>query len=197
MLRVFALLGSAVSRESTHDLWLWKDPEKPTGKFAVLGFRRWLAVAPVPFILGIAGYSIIFWFGFVVAATLMARDLAQASLIGIVVGGVFELAALVLAAFVWLLGLGAFLLFRLLYRTAGAVAPGVLRTYLDTSAPPWAGWGANEHLIRLAVPPQITTLRVAEGAPLSSFVSQAEEATFAGLEGVIGGPWPTPDPAGP
>jgi predicted acylesterase/phospholipase RssA len=197
LLRVFALLGWAVSRESTHDLWLWKDPKNPTGKVAVLGFRRWLAVAPVPLILGIAGYSIIFWFGFVVAATLVGRDLAQASPIGIVVGGVFELAAFVLAAFVWLLGLGAFLLFRLLYRTAGAVAPGVFRTYLDTSAPPWAGWGTNERLIRLAVPPQITTLRVAEGAPLSTFISQAEEATFAGLEGVIGAPWPTPDPAAP
>jgi hypothetical protein len=47
------------------------------------------------------------------------------------------------------------------------------------------------------VPPQITTLRVEKEAPLSSLISQAEEATFAGLEGVIGGPWPTPDPAGP
>jgi predicted acylesterase/phospholipase RssA len=196
-LRVFALLGWAVSRESPHDLWLWKDPKKPTGKLAVLGFRRWLSVAAVPLILGIAAYSAIFWFGFAVAATILARDLAHASLIGIVIGGLFELAALVLAAFVWLLGLVAFLLFRLLYRTAGTVAPGVLRTYLDTSAPPWAGCGENEHLIRLAVPPQITTLRVAEGAPLSSLISQAEEATFAGLEGVIGGPWPTPDPAAP
>jgi predicted acylesterase/phospholipase RssA len=107
LLRVFALLGLAVSPRTTHDLWLWKDPKNPTGKVAVLGFRRWLTVAPVPLILCIAGYSIIFWFGFVVAATLVGRDLAQASLIGIVVGGVFELAALVLAAFVWLLGLGA------------------------------------------------------------------------------------------
>jgi predicted acylesterase/phospholipase RssA len=203
LLWIFAQLGRLASRESDRDLWQWNDPKNPedpknqTGKFAVLGFRRWLAVAPVQLILGIAGYSIIFWFGFVVAATAAARDLAQSSPIGIVLGGAFELTVFGLAAFVWLLGLGTFLLSRLLYRTAGAVAPGVLRTYLDTSAPPWAGWGKNEHLIRLEVPPQITTLRVAEGAPLSSLISRAEEATFAGLEGVTGGPWPTTKPAAP
>jgi hypothetical protein len=148
LLWIFALLGRLASRDSTQDLRLWekpKKPEKPTRKFAVLGFRRWLAVAPVQLILGIAAYSIIFWFGFVVAARVLVRDLAQASPIGIVIGGAVELCAFVLAAFVWLLGLEAFLLFRLLYRTAGTVAPGVFRTYLDTSAPPWAGWGTNEH----------------------------------------------------
>lgn len=157
---------------------------------AITAFRRWLNVATLPLLLGVAGYTVMFWLGFSVVVRTVADDVSNASLIGIVIGGIFVLVALLLAILVWALGLGTFFLSRLLSRTAGTLVPGVLETYLNTSAPPWAGYAPNEHLVRLRVPAEITTLRVAPGADLVGLVKQAEETAFTALDGVTGGPWP-------
>lgn len=172
------------------NVWLWNEPKNPVVRQAITAFRRWLNVSTIPLLLGVAGYTVMFWLGFSVVVRAVVDDVSNASLIGMVIGGIFVLVALLLTILVWALGLGTFFLFRLLSRTAGTLVPGVLETYLNTSAPPWAGHAPNEHLVRLRVPPEITTLRVAPGAPLTGLLKQAEETAFTALAGVTGGPWP-------
>jgi hypothetical protein len=55
--------------------------------------------------------------------------------LGKVIGGLFALAAFVVAAGLWLLGMVTFLSLRSVYRSAGILGSDVVETYLNTSAP--------------------------------------------------------------
>jgi hypothetical protein len=85
-----------------------------------------------------------------------------------------------------------FLSLRSIYRSAGILGSDVVETYLNTSAPPWAGEAPNECVIRLTVPGNIGTLGIAEDADLDGALSEAAEATFRELErkDVHGAPFP-------
>jgi hypothetical protein len=85
-----------------------------------------------------------------------------------------------------------FLSLRSIYRSAGILGSDVVETYLNTSAPPWAGEAPNECVIRLTVPGNIGTLGIAEDADLDGALSKAAEATFRELErkDVHGAPFP-------
>ena len=141
-LRALTLLALLVEdrQDPQANVWLWNEPKNPVVRQAITAFRRWLNLSAIPLLLGVAGYTVMFWLGFSVVARAVLHDVSNASPIGMVVGGIFVLVALLLTILVWALGLGTFFLFRLLSRTAGTFAPGVLQTYLNTSAPPWAGY---------------------------------------------------------
>jgi NTE family protein len=180
--------GQGGGRESF--TWRWRTPENRHARLWVQGLRGWLSTAPVPFIAGVVGYTGMFWLGFAVVARWIVPDLAGTSVIGFVLGVLFSLAVFVLATWVWLLGLATFLSLRIAYRTVGVLGADIFQTYLNTSAPPWAGSGPNERLVRLKITEGVTTLRVAKGVDEEAIRKGAEDAAFDGLEGVRGGPAP-------
>jgi len=189
MLKMVTWLGRAFeqSRQGAPLLWRWKDPQNRRARLWVTGIRSWLATAPLPLIAGVAAYTAMFWLGFVVAASYVWADLVRSSVPGFVIGLLFSLAAFVLTVWVWAFGLATFLSFRLAYRTMGILGSDVFQTYLNTSAPPWAGWGPNERLIRLRVPDGVTTLKVGTDVDVRVVLDEAEAAAFSSLENVRGG----------
>jgi hypothetical protein len=71
----------------------------------------------------------------------------------------------------------------------------VFETYMNTSAPPWAGSAPNEYLVRLEIPDGIRTLRIEPDVDVKAKLARAEEATFSALAGVRGVPFPAPGEA--
>lgn len=167
--------------------WRWRNPNNRHARLWIPSLRGWLSTSTLPLFVGIVLYTSLFWLGFVAAARYLVPDLAS---IGGIVSFLFLLAGLVVATWVWLLGLATFLSLRVAYRTLGILGADIFQTYLNTSAPPWAGRGPNEYLVRLKAK-GVTTLRVEEGVDVVTVLEQAEEAAFVGLEGVRGGPPPT------
>jgi predicted acylesterase/phospholipase RssA len=195
LLTLVAGLGWAFSREGGRDTstWNWREPGKDNwrARFWVQGLRRWVNTSPISFIGGIAAYTVIFWLGFAVVAGWLFSALEGTSVFGFVLGLLISLAVLVLATSVWLLGLVMFLSLRVFYRTVGVLGGGIFQTYLNTSAPPWAGCGPNERLVRLRIPDGVTTLKVAEGLDEEAMQKHAERVAVRRLEGVRGGPAPS------
>lgn len=187
-------LGKLVRYKPARDdlTWRWKAPASPRARLRIRFLKIWLGVSVVPLLLGLATYALAFWVGYAIAAGYVIDDLSQASVLGKVIGGLFALTAFVVAAGLWLLGMVTFLSLRSVYRSAGILGSGVVETYLNTSAPPWAGEAPNECVIRLTVPGTIRTLGIAEHADLEGALSEAAETTFRELErkGVRGAPFP-------
>ena len=157
-------------------------------------FQRWLATAPLPMVAGVAAYTAMFGIGFVAVARWLVPDFAGVeldfeSVVAFVFGLLFSLAVLVLAAWVWILGLGAFSILRLARPTLGLLGYDLFRTFVQApAAPPWAGHGPNERLVRLKVPPGVTTLRVRPEVDVRKVLREAEDAAYSDLEGVVGSP---------
>jgi hypothetical protein len=187
-------LGKLVRYQGARDdlAWRWKDPASPRAGSFVRLLKIWLGVSVLPLLLGLAAYTLAFWVGYVIAAGYVIDDLSHSSVLGKVIGGLFALAAFVVAAGLWLLGMVTFLSLRSIYRSAGILGSDVVETYLNTSAPPWAGEAPNECVIRLTVPGNIRTLGIADHADLDGALSEAAEATFRELErkDVQGAPFP-------
>jgi len=187
-------LGKLVRYQPARDdlTWRWKTPAPRRARSVVRLLKIWLGVSVIPLLLGLATYALAFWVGYVIAAGYVIDDLSHSSVLGKVIGGLFALAAFVVAAGLWLLGMVTFLSLRSIYRSAGILGSDVVETYLNTSAPPWAGEAPNECVIRLTVPGNIGTLGIAEDADLDGALSKAAEATFRELErkDVHGAPFP-------
>jgi predicted acylesterase/phospholipase RssA len=192
LLTLVALVGRAVRYTDSRDAftWRWKTPDDRRARLWVTALRLWLGAAAIPLVLGLVAYSSMFWFGFVVAVGYIAPDLAHSSIFGLAIGVPLFLGAFVLAAWLWFLGMATFLSLLTAYRSVGVLGADVLETYLNTSAPPWAGCGPNERVVHLTVPDGIGTLGISDKAILDPALAEAEKATFAGLEGIRGGQLP-------
>ena len=187
-------LGRLVRYRSALDdfSWRWPTPASRRARLWVRVLKIWLGVSPIPLALGLAAYGLAFWVGYVIAAGYVIDDLSHASVFGLLIGVPIALAAFVVAAGLWLLGLITFLSLRSVYRSAGILGSGVVETYLNTSAPPWAGAAPNECVIHLRVPEDIGTLGIAEDADVEGALAEASETTFDELErnGVRGATFP-------
>jgi predicted acylesterase/phospholipase RssA len=195
LLTLASWLGRLVRYRSALDefSWRWPTPASRRARLWVSVLKIWLGVSLVPLALGLAAYGLAFWVGYVVAAGYVIDDLSHTSVFGLLIGVPLALAAFVVAAGLWLLGGVAFLSLRSLYRSAGILGSGVVQTYLNTSAPPWAGAAPNECAIHLRVPEGIGTLEIEEHVDVEAALSQAAETTLGELEskGVVGAPFAT------
>lgn len=186
------LLGIA----SQGKLWPWRWPE-PKNRHAGLWlgrFRQSLTTALLQTVAGPVIYTAMFWTGFVLVTRSVlpnfgAYDLDDwESLVTLAFSLVMTFAVVVLAAWVWLLGVGAFLLLRVSYRTVGLLGRDVLRAFLQApAAPPWAGCRPGETVVRLPVPTGITTLGVEPGTELGGAIADAREAASQQLERLVRG----------
>jgi predicted acylesterase/phospholipase RssA len=177
--------------------WNWPDVDRkrhPHLRRWLTAFRRYLATAPLPVLGGVAAYTVMFWIGFVAVASWLVPDFGAVevdldSVIGVALGLLLSIVALVLAAWVWILGLGAFAILRIAQPTLALLGYDLFRTFLQTPAAPlWAGYGPNETLVRLTVPPGLTTLGVRPDVNVEGELKKAEDATYGHLDGVIGSP---------
>jgi hypothetical protein len=132
-------------------------------------------------------FSIMFWTGFVQIATALASGLVFdfhgfGKALWSIVGPILALAGLALAAWMFLLGIGTFVLLRAAYPITGLLGRSLFQTFLQTPAEsPWAGHGKNERLVRLKVPPGMTTLGIAPGVDVQKALRDARDATCASL----------------
>jgi hypothetical protein len=133
-----------------------------------------------------------FWTGFLVVAAWLTPNSwtytfeGIGSVLAFIFGVLLALAALVLSIWVWLLGFAMFALLRIAYRTLGLVGYPLVRTFLQTpAAPPWAGRGPNERLVRLRVPDGVTTLGVDPKLDQAEIRTKARDTTLKDLEGVV------------
>jgi predicted acylesterase/phospholipase RssA len=194
VLSVASWLGRIVRYRGARDdlTWRWEAPVSRRARLWVRFLKIWLGVSPVPLALGLAAYALAFWVGYVIAAGYVIDDMSHESVFGLLIGVPLALAAFVVASGLWLLGMATFLSLRSVYRSAGILGSDVVETYLNTSAPPWAGAAPNECVIHLRVPEEIKMLGIAEHADVEGALSEASETTFGELEGkgVRGAPFP-------
>jgi predicted acylesterase/phospholipase RssA len=185
-------LGFANGRSGPRDAftWNWGEPKRGRARLRVAALRPWLAPPPLQLIIGIGAYTAVFLIGFVVSVRHVAPWIGGFEVVGLILGVVVGLAACVLAVSIFLLGLLMFLAAVTTRRAVGVLGSGVLQTYLNTSAPPWAGSASNECLVRLEIPPGIRTLRIDRKVDVEAELARAEEATFSALEGIRGAPFP-------
>jgi len=192
-LKLVSLLGAVFRYGNPQDAftWNWREPKGRRARLWVEAVRPWLAPAALPQIVGLAAYTAVFWVGFVVSARHVAPVIGRSGIVGLVIGVAFGLLACVLAVSLWLIGLLAFVSALTTRRAVGVLGSGVLETYMNTSAPPWAGSASNECLVRLEIPDGIRTLRIEPDVDVEAALARAEEATFSALDGVRGVPFPT------
>jgi predicted acylesterase/phospholipase RssA len=192
VLTFITLLGRAIQYSTPRDAftWNWRVPSRPRARLWLNAGRPWLAPSAIPLILGVATYTGLFWVGFAFSLGYVVPGIAESSVAGTVVGALVALVAYVFAIAVWLLGLVMFLFARATHRSVSVLGNDILDTYLNTSAPPWAGSASNERVIRLRVPPGIKTLRIGECADVEGALADAEQTTFEELADVPGKPFP-------
>jgi hypothetical protein len=71
---------------------------------------------------------------------------------------------------------------RVGYPTLGMLGYPLMTTFLQApAAPPWAGHGKNETVIRLRVPRELTTLGVGPGMNLNQALLDAENTAYVSL----------------
>jgi len=193
-LKLVSWLGAAFRYGNPQDAltWNWREPKGRRARLWVAAVRPWLAPSGVPLIVGVAAYAAVFWVGFVVSVRHLAPVISGSEIVPLILGVALGLAACVLATSLWLLGLLTFLSALTIQRAVGILGSDVFETYLNTSAPPWAGWASNEHLVRLEIRDGIRTLRIEPDVDVEAALARAEEATFSALDGVRGAPFPAP-----
>jgi hypothetical protein len=185
-LKLVSWLGAAFQHGNPQEAftWNWRAPKGRRARLWVAAVRPWLAPAVLPLIVGLAAYTAVFWVGFVVSVRHVAPVIGRSEIVALLVGVALGLVACVLAASLWLLGLLMFLLALATRRAVGVLGSGVFETYMNTSAPPWAGSASNEHLVRLEIPDGIRTLRIEPYVDVEAALARAEGATFSARDGV-------------
>ncbi len=99
-------------------------------------------------------------------------------IVGFVAGVLITAAALVIPVWFALLGLAAFLGLRLVYRTVGLHGHSLVGTFLQApAAPPWTEYG-RKVVVRIPVPPGVTTLGIEPGVDLRAASNAARCATL-------------------
>ena len=197
VLKLLWLLGRLIQHGGPREAatWNWREPSGRRARLWVDAARPWLTPAPVQLILLVAAYTTVFWVGFVLSVRQVAPVIGRSQIVDLILGVAVGLAACVLAASLWLLGLLTFLSALATHRAVGVLGGDVFETYMNTSAPPWAGSAPNEHLVRLEIPDGIRTLRIEPDVDVKAKLARAEEATFSALAGVRGVPFAAPGEA--
>jgi predicted acylesterase/phospholipase RssA len=172
--------------------WNWPEPKSRHAKLLSEGLRQWFTSAPLQTIAGIVVFGVMFWIGFVALAPSLMPDLTLervrdvGSIPSLAFGLVLTLAVIVIAAWVWLLGMGALLVMLVSYRTLGLIGHPLFRAFLYApAAPPWAGCRPNETVIRLKVPKTITTMGVKPGTDLDAEIEAVRVSAFTQLGRVV------------
>jgi predicted acylesterase/phospholipase RssA len=193
-LKLLLLLGRLIQHSGPREAatWNWREPSGRRARLWVDAARPWLTPAPVQLIVCVAAYTAVFWGGFVLFVRHVAPVIGRSEIVDLILGVALGLVACVLAASLWLLGLLTFLSALATHRAVGVLGSDVLETYMNTSAPPWAGSAPNEHLVRLEIPDGIRTLGIEPDVDVEAKLARAEEATFSALDGVRGAPFPAP-----
>lgn len=169
----------------TRTVWNWPNPTNRHASLWGAALRSSLATSPVPLLLGAAAFTVIFWTGFAEIATRGASLFSGydvdgfGQLLWFVGSLLLGVSALVLAAWMFLLGIGTFVLLRVAYPTLGLLGRPLIQTFLQTPAEsPWAGHGRNETLVRLTVPSGMTTLGIGPGVDVQSALLEAQDVTY-------------------
>jgi len=172
----------------TRTVWNWPNPTNRHASLWLTALRSSVSTSAFPVFCGGAAFTIIFWTGFIRIATWLLSPLGHyefdglSTILGFIVGLLLSLSALVLAAWMFLLGIGTFVLLRVAYPILGRFGRPLIQTFLQTPAEsPWAGYGKNETLVRIKVPPGMTTLGIGPGVDLQRALQDAQEVTHARL----------------
>jgi hypothetical protein len=166
-------------------VWNWPNPTNRHASLWGASLRSSLATSPGGLFVGAALFTVIFWTGFVQIARWGASLVSDykvdsfGQLVWSVVGPLVVVAALVLAAWMFLLGIGTFVVLRLAYPTLGRLGRPLIQTFLQTPAEsPWAGHGKNETLVRLAVPSGMTTLGIGPDVDVPKALQEAQAVAY-------------------
>jgi predicted acylesterase/phospholipase RssA len=169
-------------------VWNWPNPTNRHASLWLAALRSSVSTSSLPLFFGAAAFTIIFWTGFIRIATWLLSLLGDyefdglSKILGFIVGLLFSLSALVLAAWMFLLGIGTFVLLRVAYPILGRFGRPLIQTFLQTPAEsPWAGYGKNETLVRIKVPSGMTTLGIGPGVDLQMALQDAQDVTHARL----------------
>jgi len=200
LLTALSVLGGLVDRPA---FWKWPSPANRHVRLWMSALRPWIATSPVPLVLGVTAFTLMFSIGFSVVAgwVVVAAGWVLASIRTYRWSDLYDLyraffkvsllvvavAALVLAGWIFVLGLGSFGLLRLLYPTLGWLGHPLVRTFLQApAAPPWAGCGENETVVRLQVPAGLTTLGAGPDVDLDAALTTADHSAFTTLDPAAG-----------
>jgi predicted acylesterase/phospholipase RssA len=105
------------------------------------------------------------------------------SIFGAIVGLVFWTLWSLVPIYAWMVLSSVFFVGGLVYRTLQMTGYGLVKTFLQgPAAPLWAGEAPDDHVVRLPVPPEITTLAVpTDGDAFEQALEAARAATRAEL----------------
>jgi NTE family protein len=103
----------------------------------------------------------------------------EVSILGGVLGLIFWIAWSVVPIYAWLVISIVFFGAALVHRTVQVTGYGLVKTFLQgPGAPPWAGKASDDHVVRLPVPKEITTLTVSlDEKGMAAALASVREAT--------------------
>ena len=169
----------------------WPEPRNQVAKLlihwfdaVVAGTRPWLV-----FLGGFVAASLCIGFGaYYVAWRPLVAHIGDwidgdVSILGGILGSLVLLAWSLVPIYAWLVVCIVFSVSFLLHRTVQMTGYGLVKTFLQgPAAPLWAGTAPDDHVVRLSVPPGITTLEVSIGDDERAVaVEEARKATLAEL----------------
>jgi predicted acylesterase/phospholipase RssA len=170
---------------------LWNLPALTNRHVRMEVIQSLISTAPLPLLAGVAAFSWIFWVGFSSAAESVFSGLKTNAyrikdfydFLTFAFELLLSAMALVFAGWMFVLGLATLALLRLAYPTLGMLGHPLIKTFLQApAAPPWAGHGRNETVVRLRVPPELKTLGAEPGMNLTKALQDAENSAYAALE---------------
>lgn len=106
---------------------------------------------------------------------MVAGNVDMGGVIGLVFGVLWSLVPI----YAWMTIMMVFLVGWLVHRTLQITGYGLVKTFLQgPGAPIWVGTDTNDHVVRLSVPPEITTLEVSnDSGKIAAALEAAREAT--------------------
>lgn len=106
-----------------------------------------------------------------------------------VLGLVVSVLVIAAGVYAWTVLVALFTAASVLYAPGRTLGYGLLRTFLwGPGAPPWVGAAEDDHVVKLRVPPGVTTLGVAAGTDLKTVMDDVRRSAAEQLETILARP---------
>jgi predicted acylesterase/phospholipase RssA len=189
-----------VSMDRTEPETLHSPPRAAIASRAARGFARWFdrimigSHPPGVFVFALAVVSLflgagLYHYGWQPLVNLFYDAVSgngKVSILGTIIGIIVLLAVISTAVYAWIVLVAVFLTASFTHATTRTIGYGLAKTFLQgAGAPPWAGHHPDDHVIRLAVPPTLTTLNASLPSELiASALAAAQDQTRSTMRAI-------------
>jgi hypothetical protein len=113
---------------------------------------------------------------------------ARVSVLGAIAGTAFFVTLIALIVYAWIVLTALFVGAYFTYAPTRSVGFGLAKTFLQgPGAPPWTGAHESDHVIKLRVPPGLSTLGYPQGFDLRGAENEARDQTSRRILAIVAG----------